>query len=505
MNPKNVLQMVMKKSLGHFFPSPFSCLFLIICLVSLVSFKFLRAGEETYSYNLLFNGKKAGYHTVTFNYREKEIFVEATTFYRIKAGGKTREFSFEEKGLYGVRGEPRIYNLNLTVDDSTSSVKLTMVGDSAFIDVIVEEKIKKSALYTPKPVYLLDNNMLDHYTILFRQIDFSKLKEGLILNVVTPQILRVQTLELTSSIRDTLLGREVYKVSGRLGEAPVVIYVDAAMKYLVKLELPAQNFEAISSTEAELLPEKPAEISDLFIGNLFLRASRKIESPNKVAYLKLKGRVEFATVGQGVSYIQNRMQKFIGSEAPEFAEGVFEIVANECCKGDSVLFPHDFSKRVSPEYLSSEFMIPSEDSSIIKKALQLSSSAKYSWDVVRNFNLFVKDSIRYETFAGNALETLLHGGGNSTSKALLLIALCRAVGIPARLIGGLVYFDRAFVQHNWAEVFVSDSLQWVPVDPTLGEDRFFNATHISLWIGYGSLTPGQAEGVIEIIDYKVKK
>jgi transglutaminase-like putative cysteine protease len=49
---------------------------------------------------------------------------------------------------------------------------------------------------------------------------------------------------------------------------------------------------------------------------------------------------------------------------------------------------------------------------------------------------------------------------------LLLVALARAAGLPARPVSGILLAGGKFYFHSWAEVFLGT---WVPVDPTWGE------------------------------------
>jgi hypothetical protein len=86
-----------------------------------------------------------------------------------------------------------------------------------------------------------------------------------------------------------------------------------------------------------------------------------------------------------------------------------------------------------------------------------------------------RDAGNYET----ALDVLRHLEGDCTEHALLFVALCRAAGIPARQVSGLVYSgpaERAFAMHRWAQVYVGE---WVDVDPTLNQFPA-DATHIEL-------------------------
>jgi transglutaminase-like putative cysteine protease len=58
-----------------------------------------------------------------------------------------------------------------------------------------------------------------------------------------------------------------------------------------------------------------------------------------------------------------------------------------------------------------------------------------------------------------------------------MAAMTRAVGIPSKLVSGLVYFEGGFAYHMWVEVWTGDG--WYALDPTIG-DGSVDATHIKL-------------------------
>ena len=66
--------------------------------------------------------------------------------------------------------------------------------------------------------------------------------------------------------------------------------------------------------------------------------------------------------------------------------------------------------------------------------------------------------------------------GDCSEHAVLLAALSRAVGIPSRVVAGLLFRKSSFVGHMWVEVHVGE---WVPLDATL-KDAVVYAGHISL-------------------------
>lgn len=76
----------------------------------------------------------------------------------------------------------------------------------------------------------------------------------------------------------------------------------------------------------------------------------------------------------------------------------------------------------------------------------------------------------------DAIEILDMGQGDCNEHAVLLTALMRAAGIPARVVGGLVYGDGAFLYHAWTDVWLG---RWVPVDAALNQLPA-DVTHIRL-------------------------
>ncbi|MDZ4820049.1 MAG: transglutaminase-like domain-containing protein [Planctomycetota bacterium] len=83
-----------------------------------------------------------------------------------------------------------------------------------------------------------------------------------------------------------------------------------------------------------------------------------------------------------------------------------------------------------------------------------------------------------QTFA-TAAETADSGEGDCTEHSVLLAALCRAKGIPARVVIGLVYAStsQGFGYHMWNEVWIDG--RWVPLDATLAQGGI-GAAHIKL-------------------------
>ena len=82
-----------------------------------------------------------------------------------------------------------------------------------------------------------------------------------------------------------------------------------------------------------------------------------------------------------------------------------------------------------------------------------------------------------DTFS--ALDVLDARRGECQGHAYLYAALMRALGVPTRVVNGLVYSPEygGFLYHTWAESLVGGG--WRAVDPTFNQPRA-DATHIAL-------------------------
>ena len=84
-----------------------------------------------------------------------------------------------------------------------------------------------------------------------------------------------------------------------------------------------------------------------------------------------------------------------------------------------------------------------------------------------------------------ATATLESRAGDCTEHSVLLSALLRSVGIPTRLVDGVVVDGGRAGYHEWVEVQI-DQEGFVPADPTFGE---FPASPLRLKLAEGSSSP----------------
>jgi hypothetical protein len=154
-------------------------------------------------------------------------------------------------------------------------------------------------------------------------------------------------------------------------------------------------------------------------------------------------------------------------------------------------------------FLAPSHHIESDHPEILKAARKAAAGARTPREKIERLTSWVANAIKDEPVDSfSALEVLHNRKGECQAHTLLYTAMARALGIPTRLAGGIVYMDgMGFLYHAWAESFVEN---WLPVDPTFNQVPV-DATHIKLvegpdWI---SLLPmGSVIGHIRIRDIR---
>lgn len=151
-----------------------------------------------------------------------------------------------------------------------------------------------------------------------------------------------------------------------------------------------------------------------------------------------------------------------------------------------------------PKYLEESAEVQSRHPLIRTLAKEIAGGSPDVWQVAQDINRWVHLNLEKELVdTVTALDALHERRGECQSHTYLFTALARAVGIPTRIVNGLVYSKEysGFLYHAWPEVYVGE---WRALDPTFGQNAV-DATHIKL-------TEGAQEGSFRLMEFvgKVK-
>lgn len=177
----------------------------------------------------------------------------------------------------------------------------------------------------------------------------------------------------------------------------------------------------------------------------------------------------------------------------------------------------DMKDRLAPEMLTqftqSTAFINTNDSEIIETAKRIVGSETDPWKKALLIRDWANESVKFNS--GIALapstEVIRNKEGTCMSFATITTTLCRAVGIPTRLLMGYAYVNGIWGGHAWAEVYIRGT--WIPIDAILASPNGiadaarFHFSRSSLSNGFGECLIGASllfsNIDVEVLDYVV--
>jgi hypothetical protein len=142
-----------------------------------------------------------------------------------------------------------------------------------------------------------------------------------------------------------------------------------------------------------------------------------------------------------------------------------------------------------PEDTQPNAWVQSESPEVVALARRAAGNAQTDLQRMRRLRSFLSDYIDakgMDVGYASALETVQTRRGDCTEHAVLLTAMARSLGIPARVVTGIVYTDRmggatrVFVPHAWTQAWIGN--RWISFDSA---QRRFDSSHIALGTGSG--------------------
>jgi len=117
------------------------------------------------------------------------------------------------------------------------------------------------------------------------------------------------------------------------------------------------------------------------------------------------------------------------------------------------------------QYLQATANCQSDDPTIIAMAQSITSGATSSYEKAQRIFNWVRDNLNYSFYYNTqkgAVNTLSSRSANCCDHSHLLVALSRAVGLPARYVHGVCNFSSGTYGHVWAQIYVNG--QWYNAD-----------------------------------------
>ncbi len=418
---------------------------------------------------------------------------------RIALGDQVREIAIDGRTRYDAQGAVRSYLSHARQSEVWSEVDCTFDGRA----VTISRRDSSGAPATtstrelPDSWALLGSNDFGHFATIAERL--AKVEgDSIALGLFTPEgsgaVVESSGRRVASTERDPL-------GSQRWSFDDLTIVIDSTTGRFLALEIPSQATR-VERADASIVDEFDAAAPVDLLARHFIRSPVRFDDPTQVTRLvvDLKVRVIGSGVENPASILTTPMQSFDGEKQQERVTGRLTVSTIERPAEGIASFPIDVTDESLQRYLRPEPLIESDADEIIAKAKSLIGDATDRWTVTEAIGRWTFESIRYRIAeTPSALAALRSGEGDCGPHATLTVAMLRSLGIPARLVGGLVYtpsFGGSFGQHAWVEVHLGDA-GWFAFDPTTGEFDRLSATHLKLFEGMGGVIPE----TIEVIDH----
>ena len=218
-----------------------------------------------------------------------------------------------------------------------------------------------------------------------------------------------------------------------------------------------------------------------------ITVENKIHRPRDLSYLK----VQFDQIPSSLSR-EGLRQKLNGT--------ILEIYKEKNSGSPLYAVPYNGNNIELLSNLRPELLIQSSDKDIINLSKKIINNVTNPEIATRKIMAWVFESLIKTPVVSvpNAKKILISKKGDCNEHATLLTALLRAVGIPSRIVIGLVYNNEKFYYHAWNEVYPNG---WITVD-AIFKQMPVDATHIKLITG-GIEKQIEIAGMINSIKLKV--
>lgn len=244
---------------------------------------------------------------------------------------------------------------------------------------------------------------------------------------------------------------------------------------------------ALGETAEGTKPAEPTRGPEVFLGSM-PRSSVILPRPRRVTELVLRlSRDEGFTSWTPPP----------GLEVLERSERAVKLRVVTRAPAKPARFPAPATPQLAP-FLAATSSVQSDDPELSKAAREVAGTEQDMLVAASKLAAWVHEHIASKGFgvgSASAREVFMNKEGDCSEHAVLLAAMLRAAGIPAKVCGGYLYLYGAWGGHAWVSAWVGE---WVDLDATLG-GAVADAARIKFSESGGEGDDGPLEGMMGVL------
>lgn len=284
--------------------------------------------------------------------------------------------------------------------------------------------------------------------------------------------------DIVSYENSELFEGAAFKIKTRMHGASVTSWINEQAQPLLEISM---NGVFIAGLESEsqakrYLAQAALSKDETLINFSLVRTDQPIETPRRTTRLELE---IIGADGAGTFLNDGRQQCIAGT------------VSIRCAiSGSSTPVMQSEAESID-NYLDSSIAVPKRHPLIRKLAGDITRDADSDLHKMKSLLDWLGANIQPEIVdVFSAVDVLEQRKAECQGYSFLFASFARSLGIPTRVVNGLVYSEThaGFLYHTWVESLIDG--QWQAIDPTFGQ-LYADATHIKLVEGenLADLTP----------------
>ena len=460
--------MLIKKK-KYNFSSHFSALLLIFLFFSFFPFEAISSFELWQK--IQFQGKNIGYSVV----RVKGDSVEEVMNMKLKAMGQEREVKAQ-----------LLWSKNPDYSFKTLEFQLKSEGNSVLVKGRVEGKNLSVQIGQSKKSFSVSEKVFTGSSFIFLISD--KIKSGnqirnFSLLYFDPSVLRLDilSLELSQKTRDYFVFKKTFAGISSL------VYFDKNGNFLK--EEGSMGISSFASSKEDIISSPPEDVDIIFSTSVAVEGKYPESSQRR----NIKRAVLFVW---GIDDLPSFPPRQIVSKKEygflvELTNSLLSDTNNLEIYTKPELLIESESREIKKlaESLKNNIEGEKEDVGRKKKSRRIFEKEKLkdgnSITIIQGVSDWVFQNVKKTSVLSmpSALQVLKTMKGDCNEHSILTVAILRALGIPSRVVFGLVYDSGSFFYHAWVEAF--DGKNWIEFDPTWG---LFPADILRIRIGTGNVS-----------------
>ncbi len=425
---------------------------------------------QEYWTGIVFNGEKIGFSHFALSPSKKpagSFNVRSAAALRIRLLAFDKQISLSSDDWVAADLSLKSFDYAYNLDGNRLALNGRLAGDTLEVEILTQGQSKNQTLILEDKVY--PTSVINLYPVL----------HGLVVGRTYSYNVYDGETQTVSPVKQQILAYEesdlfqgqAFKIITRLHGRNVTTWMDSTGRPLLEMTMGGVFISNLEDKETaqQYLTQAALNKEETLLEFSRIKSNVPIPDPKGLAFMD----VILSGIEHDLSLPADNRQQCTRAGEEVFCRIMSQPSHPE--KESATGVPESTEKYLQPSYI-----IPSDIPKIRQKAEEIVATAETPPQQIQLLIEWIKKNIKQEPVdVFTALEVFENQKAECQGHALLFTTFARALGIPTRVVNGIVY-SRAyegFLYHTWCESLLYG--RWVAVDPTFRQVPA-DATHIKL-------------------------